>query len=323
MKSATVAIVGRPSCGKSTLLNTLCGHKVSIIAEHPQTTRNVIRGIVTEERGQLILLDTPGLHASDRKLNTYLTSAATQSLLEVDLILYLIDSTRAPGEEEGRIVERLKGSQAPILVALTKIDLESRAKETIRSFVAANLPGATLCEISSIDGRGVEELRAILFERAPEGEALYTADFYTDQPPEFRASEIIREQAIKRVREEVPHALYVEIEDMETREGPLEPAATGALAPEGEPLTGDPGPETASPSDRAEPALWIRASIVVERESQKGILIGKSGSMIREIRIASQRELAALFPYRISLDLRVKVQPKWRKDDRVLRRLIR
>ncbi len=290
MKSAVISVIGRPSAGKSTLLNALCGHKVSIVAEHPQTTRNVIRGILTEARGQLVLLDTPGFHASEKKLNLYLRAAAIQSLPEVDLVLYLVDSTRPPGEEERQIVERIAGLPVPLVVALAKLDLESRARESLRSFIKESLPGAPVCEISALTGEGMEALLSLLFERAPEGEALYDPEFYTDQPPEFRASEIIREQAITRVREEVPHALYVDIEDMEDRD-------------EGR-------------------SLWIRAVIAVERESQKGILIGRGGSVIREIRIASQRELARIFPQQVALDLRVKVQPKWRKDDRLLKRLI-
>jgi len=290
MKSGVISIIGRPSAGKSTLVNTLCGHKVSIVAEHPQTTRNVIRGIVTEPRGQLVLLDTPGFHASDKKLNLYLKAAATQSLPDVDLVLYVIDSTRAPGEEEQQIVNRIAGLAAPLVVTLAKTDLESRMRETLRSFVRERLPRAPICEISALTGQGIDALRDLLFERAPAGEPLYDPEFYTDQPPEFRAAEIIREQASWRVREEVPHALYVDIEDMEERN-------TGK-------------------------SLWIRAVIAVERESQKGILIGKGGSVIHDIRVGAQRELAAIFPYQVSLDLRVKVQPKWRQDDRLLKRLI-
>ncbi len=290
MKSGVISIIGRPSVGKSTLLNTLCGHKVSIVAEHPQTTRNVIRGIVTEPRGQLVLLDTPGFHASDKKLNLYLKAAATQSLPEVDLVLYVIDSTRAPGEEEQEIVDRIAGLRVPVVVAVAKSDLESRMREALRSFIRERLPHAPVCEISAVTGAGMNALRDLLFEHTPSGEPMYAPEFYTDQPPEFRAAEIIREQASSRVREEVPHALYVDIEDMEERD--------------------------------AGKSLWIRAVIAVERESQKGILIGRGGSVIRDIRIAAARELAAIFPHQISLDLRVKVQPKWRKDDRLLKRLI-
>ena len=290
MKSGVVTIVGRPSAGKSTLLNALAGRKVAIVGTAPQTTRNVIRGIVTEPAGQLVLLDTPGFHDSDKKLNLYLKSLVRESLPDADLVLYAVDGSRAPGEEEGQIVELLRPLARRTIAVVTKLDLKATGlQETVR-FITANLGPLSLCSVSALTGEGLTELRKLLFEHAPEGEAMYPAEFYTDQPPEFRAAEIIREKATERVREELPHALFVSIEDMEERDG-------GA-------------------------GLWIRAVIVVERESQKGILIGRVGALIREIRIASEKELRRLFPYRISLDVRVKVQPKWRQDDRLLRRLI-
>ncbi len=290
MKSGVVVLVGRPSAGKSTLVNALCGQKVAIVAPYPQTTRNVIRGIVTERRGQLVLLDTPGLHESDRKLNHYLTSVVTGALPDVDAVLYAIDSSRLPGPEEERIVGLVREWQERLVVAVTKTDLRAPSAPEVLDFLNKSLKPVAVCPISAQTAEGMELLRDELFKLAPDGEPMYGSEFYTDQPPEFRAAEIIREKAIERVREELPHALYVEIEDMERKD-------------EGK-------------------RLWIRAVIAVERESQKGILIGKGGAQIREIRIAAERELVRVFPYAVSLDLRVKVQAKWRHDDRILKRLI-
>lgn len=352
MKAATVLIVGRPSAGKSTLLNRLCGEKVAIVASVPQTTRNRIRGVLTDPRGQIVLIDSPGLHASERKLNRHLRSLVTESLDEVDLILYLVDSRRAPAEEELTIANMLKPRKDRLLVALTKVDAEAadapapgrgaasgrgaapgRASGTGRreapgraaarssasrgkasapkgteasrkaaaAFLSEHLAGVPVFPLSALTGEGTSALLSALFERSPEGEAMYPEEFYTDQPPEFRIAEIIRGEALRRVREEVPHSLYVQIADLEL--------PRGAAAEEEE-------------QQEQEERLWIRAFVVVERESQKGILVGRGGSMIKEIRVASQREIGRVFPYRIDLDLRVKVDPNWRTKDKLLDRLI-
>ncbi len=310
MKAAVIAIIGRPSAGKSTLMNQLCGQKISIVSSAPQTTRNTIRGIFTDPRGQLIFIDTPGFHLSDKKINLRMKSLVAESLAEVDAALYLVDSSRAPGEEEAAVAKVLADHPVPTVIALNKIDLAgdpTAGPEDDRSpkppyseftaFFDRNLPDSPVFEISALGGSGVQELLNLLFEQAPEGELMYPEEFYTDQLPEFRVSEIIREKAIERVRQEVPHALYVEIADMEQE-------------------------QEEEPSNRSEPRLWIRAFLVIERESQKAILIGRGGSMIKEIRVAAQKEIEAVFPYRVYLDLRVKVNPKWRKSDPTLKRLI-
>jgi len=318
MKAAVVLIIGRPSTGKSTLLNRFCEEHVAIVAAVPQTTRNRIRGIVTEERGQIVFIDTPGLHSSDRKLNLRLKAMVAESLDEVDIVLYLLDSTRPPGDEERAIAALVRPHKKQVVAALTKIDiLPPRShRDAALSFLAAELPGTPVVSVSGVTGDGVKELLTLLFERAPEGEAMYPEEYYTDQPPEFRVSEIIRGEAISRVREEVPHALYVEIADMEL---PDADASRNLGLPE----TRDHGSaaEGEHPAGRVQ-TMWIRAFIVVERESQKGILVGRGGRVIKEIRVASQREIARLFPYRISLDLRVKVDPKWRSNDRLLKRIL-
>ncbi|MDR1317581.1 MAG: GTPase Era [Spirochaetales bacterium] len=307
MKSATVAIVGRPSAGKSTLLNTLTGYKVSITADVPQTTRNKIRGIVTEERGQLVLIDTPGWHNSRKKFNLRMTGLVSAALGETDMVLYVSDVLRPAGGEEEAVAEHLKTFPGPVIAALNKIDVEPNGLEDARCFIQSRLPQAELVPVSALTGSGIAELKTLLFARAPEGGALYPADYYTDQDPEFRVAEIIRGHAIAVSREELPHALYVEVADMETSGEAGEDENKTGMAPDG----GKP------------PRLWIRAFIIVESESQKGILIGAGGARIKSIRVGAQKELGKIFPYRIQLDLRVKVRPRWRREDAILRRLIR
>lgn len=297
MKSAMIAIVGRPSAGKSTLLNTITGFKVSITASVPQTTRNRIRGILNDERGQLVFIDTPGYYGSDRKFNLRMQEVVHGALGEVDMALYVNDATRSPGEEEGIVTEKLSRFPGPVLAAVNKTDIIPNLKEENLAYIRDRLPAARMLEVSALTGEGLDALKDLLFSLAPEGEPMYPPDYYTDQEPEFRAAEIIREKAIAETREEVPHALYVDIADME---------AAGEEAPEG-----------------AAPRLWIRAFLVVERDSQKGILVGTGGSRIKAIRTAAQKELGKIFPYRIHLDLRVKVRPRWRRDDNLLGRLIR
>lgn len=314
MKAAVITIVGRPSAGKSTLLNRLCGQKVSIVSSTPQTTRNAIRGIVTDPRGQLVVVDTPGFHLSERKMNLRMKHVVSESLNDVDIALYVIDASRAPGEEETAIAESLATNHAPVVIALNKIDLETdrgpkdaqESRSGLADLLTQLLPHAPIRRVSALNGEGVPALVDLLFDSSPEGERMYPEEFYTDQPPEFRVAEIIREKALEQVRQEIPYSLYVEIADMELPDERSTPRNH----------TSD---STASDRD---PRLWIRAFLVTERESQKGILIGKDGVMIKQIRVSALQEIGAIFPYRVYLDLRVKVNPKWRKSDSFLKRLI-
>lgn len=290
MKSAVVSIIGRPSAGKSTLLNALCGEKVSITAPSPQTTRNSIRGILTEERGQLIFIDTPGYHLAAPELNQRLVKVTESSLDESDIILYVMDTSRVPGEEESSILSLLRRTSTPYIVAANKTDIPGASLDAVREFLAHEPSAADIIPISALEKHGLTELLTALFDRAPEGEMLYPEEFYTDQPPEFRAAEIIREKVVNRVSQELPHAVYVDIADMEI--------------------------------DEQKNELWIRAFIIVERESQVGIIVGKKGSGIQAIRKSAQKELKHLFPYNVYLDLRVKTQAKWRKNNSILKRLI-
>jgi GTP-binding protein Era len=296
-KSAFVAVVGRPSVGKSTLVNALCGHKVAIVSAVPQTTRNAIRGIVNRPEGQLVFVDTPGRHESEKKLNKKLREVSGRAAREADLVLYVLDASRPPGEEE----ERIAGDLAPLAgktlaAAVNKMDAKGADFGALRSFIARrlpDLPDSRIFKLSALKNEGAEELLVCLFGMAGEGEAFYPEEYYTDQDLGFRIGEIIREKAINRLRQELPHSLYVEVADTELRND---------------------GPEKAR--------FWVRAFIVVERESQKGIVVGKGGEMIKAIRQEAQKELNRLLDWKVDMDLRVKSSRDWRHNDRALRRLI-
>ena len=332
MKSGFVAITGRPSAGKSTLINAMCGAKVAITSPVPQTTRNAIRGIVNREEGQIVFLDTPGYHDSEKKLNIYLKDIVTRSVNEADAVLYVIDASKAPGKEEQELMELLKKSGKPVTAALNKIDLEPENTDILRGIVRVNLDPADIVEVSALSAVNIEKLVSSIFGILPEGEPMYPQDFYTDQDPEFRISEIIREQAIKRTQQELPHAVYVEIADMEFLEQKEDteyslsgnsPGKTETEIPPGAPegFFEDALPDSSETGEKLK-TLWVRAFLVVERKSQVGILVGHKGSRIREIRKASLKELREIFPWKIRLDLRVKVNPKWRKKDMLLKKMI-
>ena len=292
-KTALVTIIGRPSAGKSTFLNTAAGEPVSIVSAMPQTTRNAIRGIVNTSLGQLVFVDTPGYHDSEKKMNLKMRTIVTDQLADSDLILYIIDSTRNCAEEERLITALLESHQDKIVIAVNKIDDIKPLREHVRKFIKANLPGVPenrIFEISAKNDVGINEVLKALYDMAKPGPHLYSEEFYTDQEVDFRIAEIIREQAINRLDQEVPHAVYVQIADMEMR----------------------------SPTK-----MWCRAFLCVEKDSQKGILIGKGAQMIKTIRVESIKALRKIFDYKIDLDLQVKVDKNWRQRDATLNKLLK
>jgi len=302
-KAAFVAVLGRPSVGKSTLVNRMCGEKVAIVSAVPQTTRNAIRGIVNREQGQLVFIDTPGRHSSEKKFNKKLAEVSGRALGDADLILYVLDASRLPGPEEFGIAALIAPHSERVVVAVNKTDTDAAAFGTFLEFIAHDLPGINTNRcfpVSAKNGEGIEPLLAALYDMAGEGEPFYGDEIYTDQEVDFRIAEIIREQAINRLRQELPHALYVEVADAQLSEAGN---SSGGLP--------------------CRQKLWVRAFIVVERESQKGIVVGSGGSMIKAIRLAALKELDALFDWKIELDLRVKTGKDWRHSDRTLRRLIK
>jgi GTP-binding protein Era len=304
-----VAVVGRPSVGKSTLVNKLCGEKVAIVSTVPQTTRNAIRGIVNREQGQLVFVDTPGRHKSEKKFNKKLTEVSGRAVTESDIVLYVLDASRAPGPEEAEIVSLLTPHVERTIVAINKIDADGADCNRVRKFLSESLPGLSenrLFTISAINGDGVEDLLSALYDISPEGDALYGEEYYTDQDVNFRIAEIIREQAINRLREELPHALYVDVADAQF----TDPKAA---------LSDD---NYQPPTTNHQLTLWVRAFIIVERESQKGMVVGKGGTMIKAIRLAALKELRKIFDWKIELDLRVKTGKDWRHNDRILNKLV-
>lgn len=288
-KSAFVAIIGRPSSGKSTLLNALCGAKVSIVSSVPQTTRNTIRGIVSRPEGQLIFVDTPGYHLSDKKFNLKLRDLVIQSLSDVDLVLYVIDSTREPGKEEEAIVDFLSKEESRTVIAINKIDHPDAKPLLVEEFIIPRMPKAKRILISAAQKTNLAALLEQLFLLAPEGPLWYPEEIYTDQEPVFRIGEIIREKAILHTRDELPHAIAVEYRDS---------------------------------TKRADGVLVARFDILVERDSQKAILIGRQGSVIKRIREEAEAELEKLFDYPVKLQLTVVVDSGWRKNDEMLSRII-
>ena len=315
-RSGFVALVGRPSAGKSTLLNTLCGQKVAIISPKPQTTRNVIRGIVNRATCQLVFLDTPGF--SERKdfprdlLSSHLRDELHNALREAEAILYLVDLSRSPhsphkenngedseaeeGEEPGLLAllrEVLARDSRPLLFAMNKVDLlpnmelrEQRTAEYLELIQQYFPEQNSFFQISAKQKHGIETLLQRLSAKLPEGALLYETDIYTDQEPQFRIQELIREQALSFCGKELPYALYVEIADLEYK-----------------------GSQTRQ-------SLWVRAFLQVERDSQKGILVGKGGERIREIRKRSTRAIRKEFACPVELELQVKVDYKWRRKNR-------
>ncbi|HCC36523.1 MAG TPA: GTPase Era [Treponema sp.] len=294
MKAAFVAVIGRPSVGKSTLINHICGEKVAIVSAVPQTTRNAIRGIVNRDEGQLVFVDTPGRHDSQKKFNKKLMEVSDRALDESDMALYVLDASRPPGVEEAEVARLLAPLAGKVIAAINKIDSPAADVSLARDFLAKNLPGlpAEHCfEISAKNNVGIDPLLSALYEIAPEGTPFYGNEYYTDQEVDFRIAEIIREQAINRLRQELPHALYVEVADTEF-------------------------------TDTEKTKLWVRAFIIVERESQKGMVVGKGGAMIKDIRLAVLKEMKRVFDWKIDLDLRVKTGKDWRHSDAALRKII-
>ena len=291
-KTALVSIIGRPSAGKSTFLNTASGEKISIVSSVPQTTRNAIKGIVNTSLGQIVFVDTPGLHQSDKKLNLKLTKIAQDQIKDSDAVLYIIDSTRDHGEEEALIADMAQCVKDRLVIAINKTEEKSADIQSARKFIAEHFKdfrNERIIEMSAKQDTNINDVLKALYDLAPVAPHLYPEEYYTDQEVNFRIAEIIREEAINRLEQELPHAIYVNIEDMNMAKQNL---------------------------------LKVRASICVERESQKGIVIGKGASMIKTIRVESIKACRKIFPYRVDIELNVKVDKNWRQKDHILDKLL-
>lgn len=292
MHCGFVAIVGRPSSGKSTFLNKVVGEHVSITSKMPQTTLNAIRGILTRKDGQIIFLDTPGYNNSTTSYNKKLQNIVLQSLNDSDVVLYIIDSTRPFGAEEESIISLLRTVKKPIFVAFNKLD--SKYSNVALSLISLerllplsskqeskNPHNIQIFKISAKRGDGLSELQDAIIKSLPIGHLLYPSEFYTDQEVFFRIEEVIRCHIIENTRDEVPHSVYIKIERAKM--------------------------STSSKS------LNVDASVFVNKESQKGILIGQNARIIKKIRTASEKDLSEIFPYYIYLNLKVKVDKNWKK----------
>jgi GTP-binding protein Era len=280
-RSGFVSILGRPNAGKSTLLNALVGQKVSIVADKPQTTRTAIQGVMTEPGAQVVFVDTPGIHKSNSSINKRMMDAVRASLEERDLLLFVVDATKPFDQEDERAVSILRKQNTPCLLVLNKVDAV-KAKHALLPLLEEYPKHHEFAEylpISASTGQALDLLREHVVKRMPEGPEYFPPDHVTDQPARFLAAELIREKILLATRQEVPHATTVAIEKWE---------------------------ETPT-------LVKIYASIIVERDGQKGIVIGQRGAMLKRIGTLAREEMEALFGIRIYLDLHVKVETAWRE----------
>ncbi|AGY58455.1 GTPase Era [Gloeobacter kilaueensis] len=288
-RSGFVAILGRPNVGKSTLVNRLVGEKVAITAPTAQTTRNRLRGILTLPTAQIVLVDTPGIHKPQHRLGEVLVHNARRAAASADGILFLVDGSVEAGSGDRFIAESLKGLPTPLWLVLNKIDQRSaRRADLIReSYRTLFDPPVELREVSALKGTGIESLLADVINRLPRGPYYYPPELFTDQPERFIMGELVREQVLLATREEIPHSVAVVIERVE----------------EGEQLT------------------RVLATILVERDSQKGILIGKEGQMLKSIGTKARTQMQKLVGHKVFLQLFVKVKERWRQSDATLKDL--
>lgn len=293
MKVATVSVIGRPSSGKSTLVNTICEMKVSITSPVPQTTRNKIRGIYTDQRGQLVFIDTPGYHISEKEINKRMQEVTISALSDSDIILYVLDGTRCAKKEEETLVGMIKKANVPVVCAINKKDILTKNNiEDSEFFLSENFPSSAICLCSAKDDDGIDELLIEIFKLAKDGEMLYSPEQYTDQDLEFRISEIIREKAMQKLSDELPHVIFVDVSDLEYN------------------------------ADKNH--VWIRAFINVERDGQKGFLVGKGGENIKRIGSEARKEIRRIFPgSSVRLDLQVKTAEKWRTNSIALDKIFK
>lgn len=287
-RSGFVALTGRPNVGKSTLVNRMIGRKVAIVSDKPQTTRHRIQGILTRPQGQMVLLDTPGIHKPQHLLGKKLVQIAVEAWREVDAVCLVVDAAAGLGGGDRYIAEQLAEVDSPVVVAVNKTDLLSTAEAAKRVEAAAAL-GAwrKVLPISAATGAGVDDLMEVLFSLMPEGPAYYPPDWVSDRPEEFVVGELVREKLLELTRDEVPHAITVQVDR-------FEPAEDREL-------------------------IEIEATVYVERESQRGIVIGKQGRLLREAGVRARREIEALLGTQVYLRLWVKVRRDWRQRENVLR----
>ncbi|MBI3031279.1 MAG: GTPase Era [Candidatus Rokubacteria bacterium] len=289
-RAGFVCLFGRPNVGKSTLLNRLVGEKLAIVSPRPQTTRTRITGIKNGPGWQVVFLDTPGLTEGGGPLGEFMVKTVHRSLEEVDLVCLLVPATAAPGELDEGPLKVLAGFRGPVFCCLTKADLV-RPKTRLLPLIEAyrrQYPFREVLPISAVDGTNCDRLLELVVEVLPEHPAYFPPDTLTDQPETFFVAEVVREKIFQFTHEEIPYACAVRVEEL---------------------------------VERPEPRLYIRASIFVEQVSQRGILVGRGGAMLKKIGSAARRALEAFFGIPVYLDLKVEVRRHWRRDERALREL--
>jgi GTPase len=279
-KSGFIAIIGRPNVGKSTFMNKVIGQKIAIMSDKPQTTRNKIQGVLTQSDAQFIFIDTPGIHKPKHRLGDFMVKIAENTLNEVDAVLFMINADEGYGRGDQFIIDRLESVKSPVFLVVNKIDLVHPDKLLpLIELYREKYDFEEIIPISALEGNNVNRLLDVLKSYLPEGPQFYPADQVTDHPERFIISELIREKVLHLTREEVPHSIAVVIENIEKRESN---------------------------------AIFIQAVIVTERKSQKGILIGKQGSMLKNIGKNARKDIEALLGSKVYLELWVKVQKDWR-----------
>ena len=283
-KSGFATLIGRPNVGKSTLMNRLIGQKIAITSNKPQTTRNRIQTVYTCDQGQIIFLDTPGIHKAKNKLGEYMVNVAERTLREVDVILWLVEPSTFIGAGERHIAEQLSGVKTPVILVINKID-QVKKQEEILTFIDAYkdiCPFAEIVPLSALKDRNTDLLLELIFKYLPYGPQFYDEDTVTDQPMRQIAAELIREKALRLLDDEIPHGIAVTIEKMKERKGGI---------------------------------MDIEASIICEKESHKGIIIGKGGGMLKKIGTEARREIEQMLEMRVNLQLWVKVRREWRDSE--------
>ncbi|MEW4148899.1 GTPase Era [Bacillus thuringiensis] len=288
-KSGFVSIIGRPNVGKSTFLNRIIGQKIAIMSDKPQTTRNKIQGVYTENEAQVIFIDTPGIHKPKHKLGDFMVKMAQTTLKEVDIVLFMVNAVEGFGRGEEFIIEKLKETKQPVFLVINKIDQlhPEQLLELIDQYRKLH-EFAEIVPISALDGNNVDALIGTIKKYLPEGPQYYPENQVTDHPERFIIAELIREKVLHLTREEVPHSVAVVIDAIQKREGG---------------------------------AVYINATIVVERASQKGIIIGKQGKMLKEVGKRARFDIEALLGSKVFLEVWVKVQKDWRNKMSQLRDL--
>ena len=287
-KSGFVTLIGRPNVGKSTLMNHLIGQKIAITSAKPQTTRNKIQTVYTEERGQIIFLDTPGIHKAKNRLGEYMVNVAEHTLAEVDVILWLVEPSSFIGAGERHIAEQLNKVKQPVILVINKIDTLKDPQEILTYIDAYKdiCPFAEIVPVSALKKKNTDMLIGLIFQYLPFGPQFYDEDTVTDQPMRQIVAELVREKALRLLEDEIPHGIAVTIERM---------------------------------SERKNKMMDIEATIVCERESHKGIIIGKGGSMLKRIGSAARREIEEMMETKVNLQLWVKVRKEWRDSELLMK----